>query len=88
MADRFAPPGTDAARPVIQVVTPVPAELHRAMRMKAAEEGTTIRVLVMRGLRAIGLPVSPDDERDRRSARGNRRSKPSEGRAPARRNRR
>jgi hypothetical protein len=58
---------------VVQVVTPMRSELHKAMRLKAAEEDTTIRVLVMRGLRAIGLPVSAEDEQDRRHARGNRR---------------
>jgi hypothetical protein len=55
------------------------------MRMKAAEEGTTIRVLVMRGLRAIGLPVSADDESDRRAARGNRRTAAHGSHATARR---
>lgn len=89
MANRFAAPQTGGVpaepRPVVQVVTPVRPELHKAMRVRAAEEGTTIRVLVMRGLRAIGLPVSHDDERDRRSARGNRRRGTQGGRAPARR---
>ena len=56
----------------VQLVTPLRPELHRAMRLKAAAEGTTMRVLVMRGLRAIGLPVSIEDEKDRRGARGNR----------------
>jgi len=75
MSDRFTASHRKARRPaqsrVVQVVTPVRPELHKAMRMRAAEEGTTIRALVMRGLRAIGLPVSTDDE-DRRHARGNR----------------
>lgn len=76
MPTRFAEHGDNLPRrrpaTVVQVVTPVRAELHRALRVRAAEEGTTIRVLVMQGLRAIGLPVSPDDEKDRRGSRGNR----------------
>lgn len=66
---------------MVQVVTPVRPELHKAMRLRAAEEGTTLRALVMQGLRAIGLPVSSDDEQDRRAERGNRRA--GGGRAPA-----
>lgn len=77
MEDRFAASWSKLEsvvdEPTVQVVTPVRPELHRALRVKAAEEGTTIRVLVMRGLRAIGLPVSALDEQDRRGARGNRR---------------
>lgn len=75
MRTRIAGSGTSrtaAGKGVVQVVTPVRTELHKAMRIRAAEEGTTIRVLVMRGLRAIGLPVVAEDEQDRRGARGNR----------------
>lgn len=71
-----APAREDAAtaeEAVVQVVTPLRVGLHRALRLRAAEEGTTIRALVLRGLRAIGLPVEDADEADRRGARGNRR---------------
>lgn len=88
MGNRLADPDAKAAIQddvaVVQVVTPVRVELHRAIRLKAAEEGTTIRVLVMRGLRAIGLPVSADDETDRRRARGNRRNPIGRRDAPTR----
>lgn len=67
-----------ADQAVVQVVTPLRADLHRALRLRAAEEGTTIRALVLRGLRAIGLPVEDADEADRRGARGNRRSRRTE----------
>ena len=76
MPRRIAPPDGGVRPPgsvnAVQMVTPLRPELHRAMRLKAAAEGTTMRVLVMRGLRAIGLPVSVEDEKDRRGARGNR----------------
>jgi hypothetical protein len=75
---------TPSAREV-QVVTPVRAELHKALKVRAAEEGTTLRVLVMRGLRAIGLPVLPVDEEDRRGARGNRRGEAAKGPTSAKR---
>lgn len=44
----------------------VPASVERALRMKAAEEGTTYRTLVLRGLKAIGIDVPEDELRDRR----------------------
>ena len=49
----------------------LPTYLGKAMRMRVAEEGTTMRFLVMQGLQAIGFPIEPRDfVSDGRSTRG------------------
>ncbi|MBB3356019.1 hypothetical protein FHT70_005992 [Rhizobium sp. BK049] len=45
----------------------VPASIDKALRMKAAEEGTTTRTIILRGLKAIGFDVPDDELRDKRS---------------------
>jgi len=54
----------------------VPPELRRAVRLRAAEDGITERVLVLRALRAYGLPVAEGDLVDRRQFNGARRHEP------------
>lgn len=54
------------AEPQKSIQAFVPASVERALRMKAAEEGTTYRTLVLRGLKAIGIDVPDDELRDRR----------------------
>ena len=49
-----------------QLHATVPACVERALKIKAAEEGTTIRTLVLRGLQAIGVEVPPEEIGDRR----------------------
>ncbi len=49
-----------------QLHATVPACVERALKIRAAEEGTTIRTLVLRGLQAIGIEVPPDEIGDRR----------------------
>ena len=44
----------------------VPATVERAVKIRAAEEGTTVRTLILRGLKAIGVDVSDEELRDRR----------------------
>ena len=44
----------------------VPATVERAVKIRAAEEGTTVRTLILRGLKAIGVDVSEEELRDRR----------------------
>ncbi len=46
------------------------------MRLRAAEDGITERVLVLRALRAYGLPVAEGDLVDRRQFNGARRHEP------------
>lgn len=44
----------------------VPASVARALNIRAAEEESTVRSLVLRGLKEIGLDISEDQIRDRR----------------------
>jgi hypothetical protein len=50
------------------------------VRLRAAEDGITERVLVLRALRAFGLPVAEEDLVDRRQFNGARRHEPWDGR--------
>lgn len=43
-----------------------PAETLRALKMRAAEQGTTARALVLEALRQAGYPVPSDELTDRR----------------------
>jgi len=44
----------------------VPASVERAVKIRAAEEGTTVRTLILKGLKAIGIDVPEEELRDRR----------------------
>lgn len=44
----------------------VPASVERAVKIRAAEEETTVRTLILKGLKAIGVDVSEEELRDRR----------------------
>jgi hypothetical protein len=44
----------------------VPAETLKALRVRAAEDGTTVRALVLEALSATGYPVPADELIDRR----------------------
>jgi hypothetical protein len=57
----------------------VPPELRQALRLRAAQDGTTERVLVLRALRAFGLPVAEKDLIDRRQFNGARRVDAEDG---------
>ena len=48
----------------LQVI--IPTETLRALRMQAADEMTTVRVLVLRALKDAGYPVPADELKDRR----------------------
>lgn len=56
----------------VQLALPLRAGLHHALRLRAAEQGTTMRAIVLHALRGAGLPVEEADLADRRSDRGNR----------------
>jgi len=58
-----APPKREAERPLQAMV---PASVERAVKIRAAEEGTTVRTLILKGLKAIGVEVSEEELRDRR----------------------
>jgi hypothetical protein len=73
---RLGPARLSPARRERAFTVEVPPELRRAVRLRAAEDGITERVLVLRALRAYGLPVAEGDLVDRRQFNGARRHEP------------
>ena len=70
-----APPKPRAVKPAhaVAVAEPqksiqayVPASLVRELNIKAAQEDTTVRTIILQGLKALGLPVADEELRDRR----------------------
>lgn len=62
-----AEPVAEAARELQKSVQAyVPVSLVRALNIRAAEDGTTVRSLLLQGLKSIGFSVSDDEIRDRR----------------------
>lgn len=68
-----APPRPKAVKPAPAVAEPqksiqayVPASLVRELNIKAAQEDTTVRTIILQGLKALGLPVADEELRDRR----------------------
>jgi hypothetical protein len=44
----------------------IPAETKRSLRLKSAESGETMRVIVLRALDAVGIQVPKKELKDRR----------------------
>ena len=61
---KSSPIGTDIA---LQVM--IPERIKRQVSVRAAEEGTTQRTIVLTALRAIGFSVNDEDLCDKRKAR-------------------
>ncbi len=76
MAKKPVQPSTveqPAAEPREQTLSfPVPEALHHALKLRALQERTTARAMVLRGLKAIGFEVSDDELTDRRAGRAGR----------------
>lgn len=51
----------------LQVI--VPARIKREVSLRAAQEGTTQRTIILHALKAIGIMVKDDELRDRRKVR-------------------
>ena len=64
--------GPQAAERTVTVSFPVSGNLHVALKVRAAQERTTVRGMVMRGLKAVGLDVPDVDLADRRPGRSGR----------------
>ena len=64
--------GPQAAERTVTVSFPVSENLHVALKVRAAQERTTVRGMVMRGLKAVGLDVPDVDLADRRPGRSGR----------------
>lgn len=70
-------PGTAAAQPPgaarrVTLSFPVPESVHTAVRLRAAEERTTVRAVVLRALKAAGFAVPDADLVDGRPGRAGR----------------
>ena len=65
-------PASETAPALLERISvDLPTYLGKAMRMRVAEDGTTMRFLVMQGLQAIGFQIEPRDfVSDGRSTRG------------------
>ncbi len=61
-----------AAERTVTVSFPVSETLHVALKVRAAQERTTVRGMVMRGLKGLGLEVPDVDLADRRPGRSGR----------------
>ena len=60
----------------VTVSFPVSEQLHIALKVRAAQERTTVRGIMMRGLKALGLDVPDVDLADRRPGRSGRKDAP------------
>ncbi len=56
----------------VMIAFPVPEALHTALKVRAAQERTTVRGMVMKALRMLGLDVPDADLADRRIGRAGR----------------
>ena len=61
----------------VMVSFPVSETLHYALKVKAAQERTTVRGMVMKALKAVGLDVPDADLIDRRPGRAGRKPRES-----------
>lgn len=57
----------------VTISFPVSETLHVALKVRAAQERTTVRGMVMKGLKALGFDVPDIDLADRRPGRSGRR---------------
>lgn len=71
-ADVVPEPAPAAEDRQVTVSFLVPERLHYGLKVRAAQERTTVRGMVLRGLKAIGLEVSEEDLSDRRPGRSGR----------------
>lgn len=57
----------------VTISFPVSEPLHTALKVRAAQERTTVRGMMMQGLKALGFDVPDADLTDRRPGRSGRR---------------
>jgi hypothetical protein len=65
-AEKAKPATVKAPEPQKSIQAYVPVSVDRALRLRAAEEGTTTRNIILQGLKAIGFDVPEEEMRDRR----------------------
>lgn len=59
----------------VMVSFPVSETLHYALKIRAAQERTTVRGMVMKALKSVGLDVPDSELIDRRPGRAGRKSR-------------
>ena len=70
---KIADPHTEERQ--VMVSFPVSETLHYALKVRAAQERTTVRGMVMKALKGAGLDVPDSELIDRRPGRAGRKSK-------------
>ena len=55
-----------AIEPEVPLQVLVPRHIHRKLAVKAAEEGPSLRGLVLRAIRSLGIEVTDDEIRGKR----------------------
>ena len=66
---------TPSVERTVTVSFPVSESLHYALKIRAAQERTTVRGLMMKGLKLAGLDVPEADLLDRRPGRSGRKDR-------------
>ncbi len=69
-----APPPRQVTKPLVESEVPlqvlVPRHIRRQLAVKAAQEGHSLRALVLTGIRSLGIEVTDEEIRDKRGRRG------------------
>ena len=71
-AQSESPEPSDKGPREMTLSIPVPELLHHALKVRAVQERTTVRAVVLRGLMALGFEVPADELTDRRVGRAGR----------------
>jgi hypothetical protein len=58
-----------ASEPEVPLQVLVPRHIHRQLGVKAAEEGQSLRMLVLRAVRSLGVEVTDEEIRGKRGRR-------------------
>jgi hypothetical protein len=62
-------PRPTATEPEVPLQVLVPRHIHRQLGVKAAEEGQSLRMLVLRAVRSLGIEVTDEEIRGKRGRR-------------------
>lgn len=58
------------SEPEVPLQVMVPASVRRQVTLLAAHDGQTVRAVVLKGLRAVGIAIADAEVEDRRTRRG------------------
>jgi len=65
-----SPPAPPAPEPDLLLQVRIPAHIRKALDHLSIDKSESLRTLVLRGLRSLGIEVTDDELRDRRGRRG------------------